>query len=293
MIGPCMYCPIVSSDDMTSGFQSMGNALAKLYDINTTTQSDWIIWANEEFGRLYSMIDDLRKQLNNTSTVDAWYATDIIARYDASYQGARCPVFRWNYTDVLLAKYAERFQMHDNKFGLFSLKEIVSLECIQSADKANAQQWTVAYKVTGWHWRWKMLGKYDWYNVANSLPTFTLLDHSNQGTEQNIRKYCVKIKPKFGTVYIALGSRMSKMSGYTPVGKTRQIIQAGGTVKRNSLNIIYSCVRESYITPCQIVARSGTLAPVAPRPWTHDSSAPAPGHHAKTVLWSLPKFQTY
>ena len=243
MLGACMYCPIVSSDDMTAGFQSMGNALANMHDINTTTQSDWITYANEEFGRVYSMIDDLRKQLNNTTTVDAWYATDIITPYDASYQGARCPVFRWNYTEVLLAKYAERFQIHDNKFGLFSLKEIVSLECIQSADKANAQQWAQAFKVTGWHWRWKIFGKFDWYNVANSLPTFTLLDHSNQGTEQNILKYCVRIQPKFGMVYIALGSRMSKMLGYTPVGKTRQVMTTT-TLKRKSLNIIYSCVRE-------------------------------------------------
>ena len=290
MIGACMYCPIVSSDDMTAA--GYGNALAKLYDIDTTTQSDWILWANDNLGRLYRMIDDLRKQLNNTSTVDAWYATDIITPYNASYQGARCPVFRWNYTDVLLAKYPERFQIHNNKFGLFSLKEIVSLECIQSADKANAQRWAEVGKVTGWHWRWNIAGKYDWKNVINSLPTFTLLDHSNQGTEQNILKYCVKIQPKFGTVYIALGSRMSKMFGYTPVGKTRHIME-GTNIKRKSLNIIYSCVRESYITPCQIVARSGTLAPVAPRPWTHDSSAPAPGHHAKTLLWSLPKLQTY
>ena len=211
MIGPCMYCPIVSSDDMTSGFQSMGNALTKMYGINTISQSDYITWASEQFGRMYSMKDDLRKQLNTTTTVDTWYATDIITTYDASYQGARCPVFRWNYTDVLLAKYAEQFKIHENKFVLFSLKEIVSLECIQSAEKANAQQWAQAFKVTGWHWRWQILGKFDWYNVANSLPTFTLLDHSNQGTEQTIVNYCVKIQPKFGTVYIALGSRMSKM----------------------------------------------------------------------------------
>ena len=293
MIGACMYYPIVSSDDITAA--GYGNALAKLYDIDTTTQSDWILWANDNLGRLYRMIDDLRKQLNNTSTVDGWYATDIITPYDASYQGARCPVFRCNYTDVLLAKYPEQFQIHNDMFGLFSLKEIVSLECIQSADKANAQRWAEVGKVTGWHWRWNIAGKYDWKNVIYSLPTFTLLDHSNQGTEQNILKYCVKIQPKFRTVYIALGSRMSKMFGYTPVGKTRQIMEAGSTttVKRNSLIIIYSCVRESYITPCQIVARSSTLAPVAPRPWTHDSSAPAPGHHAKTLSWSFPKIQTY
>ena len=292
MIGPCMYCPIVSSDDMISGFGSMGLALTKIYTINRTTQSDFITYANEHFGRLYSMIDDLRRQLNSTSTVDAWYATDIISPFDASYQGQRCPVFRWNYTDVLLTKYPERFQIHDNKFGLFSLKEIVTLDCISSTDKTNAQQWAQVYKVTGWHWRWNIFGKRDWYNVANSLPTFTLLDHSNQSTEQNILKYCVKIQPRFGTVYIALGSRMSKMFGYTPVGKTRQIMVTN-TVKRKSLNIIYSCVRESYITLCQIVSRSPTLAPIAPRPWTHDSTAPSPDPTNITFLWSLPKLQTY
>ena len=296
MIGSCMFYPIVSSDDMTSGSDAMGKAVAKMYNIDTSTQSDWIVWSDDNFGRLYDMVDDLRKQLNNPATVDAWYATDFTAPYDASYQGPRCPVFRWNYTDALLAKYPERFQIHDNKFGLFSLKEIVTLDCIPSADKSNAQQWAVNYKVTGWHWRWKIMNKHDWYNVTNSLPTFTLLDHSNQGTEQTILKYCVKIQPKFGTVYIALGSRMSKMFGYTPVGKTRQIMKAGSTttvVQRTSLNIIYSCVRESYITPCQIVARSGTLAPIAPRPWTHDSLAPAPTDFTKTLLWSLPKLQTY
>ena len=291
MIGACMFYPIVSTDDITSG-NGIGNALAKLYNLDTATQSDWIVWSNDNFGRLYAMVDDLRKQLNTPATVDGWYATDITSPYDTSYQGARCPVFRWNYTDVLLAKYPERFQIHDNRFGLFSLREIVMLECIQSADKANAQQWAVNYKITGWHYRWRICGKFDWYNVANSLPTFTLLDHSNQGTEQTILKYCVKIQPKFGTVYIALGSRMSKMFGYTPVGKTRHIME-GTTIKRTSLNIIYSCVRESYITSCQIIARGYALAPVAPRPWTHDSSAPAPGEFTKTLLWSLPKVQTY
>ena len=151
---------------------------------------------------------------------------------------------------------------------------------------------TKAYKVAGWHWRWDVLGKRDWYNVANSLPTCTLLDHSNQGIEQDILKYCVKIQPKFGTVYIAMGSRMSKMFGYTPVGKTQQIME-GATIKRKSLNILYSCVRESYITSCQIISRSATLAPIAPRPWTHDYSAPAPGDFIETILWSLPKLQTY
>ena len=37
MIGPCMYYPIVSTDDMTAGFQSMGNALAKMYGIDAMT----------------------------------------------------------------------------------------------------------------------------------------------------------------------------------------------------------------------------------------------------------------
>ena len=296
MIGSCMYYPIVSSDDMTSGVagNAMGAALTKLYDLNTTHQSDWVTWSNENFGRLYAMVHDLRKQLNNSATVDEWYATDITSPYDASYNGPRCPVFRWNYTEKLLTKYPERFQIHNNKFGLFSLREIVSLECITSADKTNAQTWAEAYKVTGWHYRWLICGKYDWYKIENSLPTFTLLDHTNQGTEQSILKYCVKIQPKFGTVYVALGSRMSKMFGYTPVGKTRQIMAAGGTiVARKSLNILYSCVRESYITPCQITARSYALAPLAPRPWTHDSSAPAPGNFTKTLLWSLPKLQAY
>ena len=296
MIGACMYCPIVSSDDMPSYRTSMGDALTKLYGLDTTHQSDWINWSNDNFGRLYAMIDDLRTQLNNPLTVDGWYATDFTAPYDASYNGPRCPVFRWNYTDLLLAKYAERFQIQNNRFGLFSLREIVSLDCISSAAKANAQQWAEAYKVTGWHWRWQIVGRNDWANVEFSLPTFTLLDHTNQGTEQNILKYCVKIQPKFGTVYIALGSRMSKMFGYTPVGKTRQLMAAaasGGGVTRTSLHLIYNCVRESFITPCQLTARSYTLAPIAPRPWTHDSSAPAPGNYTKTVLWSLPKLETY
>ena len=294
MIGACMYYPIVSTDDMTSGLHgnAMGNALTKMYNLDATAQSDWVVWTNDNYVRLYAMVNDLRKQLNNPATVDGWYATDITSPYDASYQGARCPVFRWNYTDVLLAKFPERFQIHDNTFGLFSLKEIVMLECIKPTEKSNAQQWGVNYKITGWQYRWLIVGKYDWYNVANSLPTFTLLDHTNQGTEQNIRNYCVKIQPKFGTVYIALGSRMSKMFGYTPVGKTRQILE-GTSVKRTSLNIVYNCVRESYITPCQLVARNYTLAPVAPRPWTHNSSAPAPGEYSKTLLWSLPKLQTY
>ena len=85
---------------------------------------------------------------------------------------------------------------------------------------------------------------------------------------------------------------MSKMFGYTPVGKMRQVIE-GSTIKRKSLNIIYSCVRESFITPCQLISRTATLAPIGPCPWTHDSPVPAVGEFTRTVLWSLPKLQTY
>ena len=87
MIGACMYYPIVSSDDMTSSLSLMGTALTKMYDINTSTQSDWIVWGSDNFGRLYAMVDDLRKQLNNPTTVGGWYAADFIAPYDASYNG--------------------------------------------------------------------------------------------------------------------------------------------------------------------------------------------------------------
>ena len=80
----------------------------------------------------------------------------------------------------------------------YFLLEVVSLECIQSADKGNAQQWAQVYKVMGWHWRYNILGKHDWYNVANPLPTFTLLDHTNQGVEESIKSTVLKFNQNLG-----------------------------------------------------------------------------------------------
>ena len=62
---------------------------------------------------------------------------------------------------------------------------------------------------------------------------------------------------------------------------------------RQALNIIYDNIRESYISPCQLVSRTATLAPIAPRPYTHESQAPAPSPTAITYPWTLPKLQSY
>ena len=66
-----------------------------------------------------------------------------------------------------------------------------------------------------------------------------------------------------------------------------------GTVKHQALNIIYDNVRESYISPCQVVFQTATLGPIAPRPYTHDSQAPALSPTTITYPWTLPKLDTY
>ena len=52
MIGLCMYYPIVSTDDMPPHlqYQTMGNALAKIYSWNTSTQSNFVQYANDHLG---------------------------------------------------------------------------------------------------------------------------------------------------------------------------------------------------------------------------------------------------
>ena len=235
------------------------------------------------------MVRDLRTALNDVSTVDAWYARDLMTTYDSTSTDMRCPVFRWNYTDKLVAAYPTRFQIHNDQFGLFSLREVITLEIISNAEKVNAQAWGQNYKATGWHYRHDIIGLEIWSNVAKSLPSFTLLDHTNPTDEATIKQYSVKIQPTYGTVYIAMGSRMSKIFGYTPVGKTPAITDGTtGTIKRKSLNVMYSCVRQSFISPCQLTAAGTVHAPIAPRPYTHDSPVPAPSSISRTCLWSLP-----
>ena len=157
-----MYYPIISTDDMPENQAniSMGNALKKIYNIDPSIQSQYIDYANEHFGRLYSMVRDLHDQLNNTTTKAAWYARDLMTTYDSTSADERCPVFTWNYIDKLVEKYPDRFRIHNNEFGLFSLCEIANnVAIISSADKENAQLWAQNGKATGRHWRWDMLGK--------------------------------------------------------------------------------------------------------------------------------------
>ena len=249
MIGPCMYYPIVLTDDMPPHlqYQTMENTLAKIYSWNTSTQSNFVQHANDHFGRIYTMARQLRTQLSDTTSAgDTWYTPDLQTTYDRTITANRCPVFRWNYTDKLLSKYPTRFQIHNNEFALFSLREIINdVTIVTDSDKKTAQQWAQAYKITGWVWRYDILGKRVWFNVGNSLPKlpFTLLDHTNQGTDSTIKNYSVKIEPSIGTVYIALGSKMSKMFGFTHERKTQKLMDmTTGTVKCQALNIIYDNV---------------------------------------------------
>ena len=195
--------------------------------------------------------------------------------YDQSITDQRCPVVRWNYTDILLAKYPDFFRIHNNECALFSLREIVdNVTIIMDAEKQNAQLWAQVYRTTGWEYRWDIFGKHTWYNVANSLPKlpFTLLDHTNQSTESTIKSYSIKIEPSYGTVYIALGSRISKMFGFTNVGKTQKLIDpTTGIIRRQALNISYNNKEESYISLCQLMGTTYTTTPIAPVPYTHNS----------------------
>ena len=181
MMRPCTYYPIVSTEDVPAGgVNGMGSIITKIYDVSPLTQADYLVYASEHFGRIYQMMTDLCNQFNNANTVDAWYTRDLMTTYDSSLQDLQCPVFRWNYTDKLLNEYPDRFRIHNNEFGLFSLREVVNgITVITDTGKANAQSWAENYKTTEWTWRWNILGKHVWFNVANSLPTFTLLDHTN------------------------------------------------------------------------------------------------------------------
>ena len=301
MIGPCAYYPIVSKDDVPQpivGPNGIGDALKHIYNYDPSTQQDFITYANNHFGRLFEMAFELHTKLSDTSTTgDTWYTHDLQTTYDSTITAPRCPVFRWNYTDKLLDKHPTRFQIHNNEFGLFSLREIIDdVTFVTQAEINNAQSWAQAYKISGWHWRYDILGKRTWFNIVNSLPNmpFTLLDHTNQSTDSSIKTYSIKIVPSYGTVYIALGSKMSNMFGFTHEKKTRKLMDmTTGTVKRQALNIIYDNIRESYISPCQIVSRTATLAPIAPRPYTHESHAPAPSSSTKTYPWTLPKLESY
>jgi len=133
------------------------------------------------------MARQLRTQLSDTTSAgDTWYTQDLQTTYDHAITANRCPVFRWNYKEKLLSKYPTRFQIHNNEFALFSLRKIINdVTIVTDSDKTTAQQWAQTYKITGWVWRYDMIGKCVWYNVANSLPKlpFTLLDHTNQGTD--------------------------------------------------------------------------------------------------------------
>ena len=218
-----MYYPLVAEEEVTNA-SPLGTTVSFMYGLNPTLQADIIKYYNDHFGNIFEMVRALRTHFNDTETVDAWYTRDLMLKFDSSKTDVRCPAFRWNYTDTLLSQYPTRFHINDDKFGLFSLREIIQSTIITNDQKINAQKWAETYRVAGWTWMRDILGKHTWYNVNNSLPMFTILDHTNQSEDSEIQRYSIKIQPTFGTVYIAMGSRMAKLFGYTPVGKTRPIL---------------------------------------------------------------------
>ena len=294
MVGPSMYFPMVSDADMNG--RNMSDCMTKVYNI---TSSDMLTYFDENFQRLWKMNKDLRDCMTDGKTptpTDEWYWYDLMETFSAGGRGARCPVFRWNYLDLLKAKYPVKFQLYGDNYAMLSLREVLGSHTnpMSKAEEANAQKWLEAGKISGYHWRYTIVGMSDWYNVMYALPIFTLLDHTNQSTDADIRDYSLKIQPKYATVYVAVGSIMSKMMGYTPVCKTRKLVNPTTKLtERRALDVIYSNVRESYISPCQMASRTATLAPVAPRPYTHNSLVPTPGPHSIAYPWSLPKLEVY
>ena len=294
MVGPGMFFPILSDADMNG--RRMSACINKIYKNSST---DILAYYDENYERLWKMNKELRDHMTEgkTSTPsDEWYWYDLMETFSAGGRGSRCPVFRWNYLDLLKAKYPVKFQLYGDNYVMLSLREVLGsyTNPMSKAEEANTQKWLEAGKISGYHWRHMIVGMSDWFNVLYALPIFTLLDHTNQSTDAEIRDYSLKIQPKYATVYVAVRSIMSKMMGYTPVCKTRKLINPTTKLtERRALDVIYSSVRESYISACQVVSRTSTLAPVAPRPYTHSSQIPAPGPNAVTYPWSLPKLGSY
>ena len=88
-------------------------------------------------------IDYVEKHL----TLNFWYNNDVMETFDPNSTKNRAPIFRWNYTDVMYAKYPDRYTSNNGKFGLFTLKEIVKVEIITKDQKSNAQRWATSTAV--------------------------------------------------------------------------------------------------------------------------------------------------
>ena len=234
------------------------------------------------------------------SKLNLWYTNDLMETYDATSTVIRSPIFRWNYTDVMYAKYPARYTSNNGKFGLFTLKEIVTVEFISENQKVNAQKWAVSTAASGhsplvgyvsqhtvidphgWHRSW-------YRDIRNGLPTLELLDDTVQKDDPLVREYSVRIKPQYTTKYIAVGAKIRKMFGYTVCGMTPPLKSATAPypAKRGQLEIIYNNERESFITPCSLTSfttiRGYTRYGVITK-----------GHDVATAgLWSLPCLDFY
>ena len=290
MVGPCMYFPMLSEADMDG--RTMSECIIKIYN---TTAKKIIKYYDDNFEPLWKMNKDLRKHLTaDEKTANEWYWFDLMGTYSET-TGVVCPVFCWNYLDLLKEKYPLKFHAYGNNYAMLSLREVLGsyTNPISKTQIANAQKWADAGKVTRYH-KGLILKMSDWQDIAYALPIFTLLDHTNQSKDVEITDYSIKIQPKCATVYVAVGSIMSKMMGYTPVCKTRKLVNPITKLTQcRELDVIYSCMRESYVTPCQVASKDATTPPVAPRPYINNSIVPKPASNVINFSWSLPNLETY
>ena len=235
--------------------------------------------------------------------INLWYNRDLMDRFDASSYETRAPIFRWNYIDVLFKKYPQRFASNNGEFGLFTLREIVQVEIISKDQKTNAQRWATSTAVVPGH---SPLKGYihrpvirdprgiqrDWYaEIGNGIPIFEVLDETNRALYVDNRKFSVVIYPQYTTKYVAVGSKIRKLFGYSPLRRTppRKSEVYPYNITRGQLDIIYDNERESFITPC-------SLTPIIKDTDIGLSmfGLKTRGHVVdKCALWSLPKLFSY
>ena len=303
--GPEFY-PIGHDQNSTSTSQNINDIINNIHKVPAADRFKIQRFTNQIYGHFLRCRQDLTNlyQINSPhkeSRLNLWYTNDVMETYDASSAVIRSPIFRWNYTDVMYAKYPARYTSTNGKFGLFTLKEIVTVEIISQNQKVNAQKWAVSTAASGGtsplvgyvsqHIVIDPHGWFrDWYrDIGNGIPQFSLLDETNQKSRVDIVDYSVCISPQYTTKYIAVGAKIRKMFGYSVYGMTPPLKSATAPypVTRGQLEIIYNNERESFITPCSL----SSFATI--RGYTRYGVI-TKGHDVATAgLWSLPCLEFY
>ena len=204
------------------------------------------------------------------------------------------PILRWNFTDILYTLFPNRFTLHSNKYGLFSLDELWTAPFFNDQVLANAQSLLDNKKVLGFVKAGQIQERHFYANIRNALPKFAVIKtigELHDKASEKLQPHCT-IKTPPTCMYIALGDTICKLSGYHKIRDTYDLTTK--TKYRKKLGIIINTMEDAFIGSCSmkwhIQYKYRRMTPV----FHHDGENGAEQQSSRRQwLWKLPATSTY